>query len=110
MKTWLPFYVGDYLSDTLGLTVEEHGAYFLLILAYWKNRGPLEQKKVDSILTTCGNGTQTRIQEFFDLESTPGFWVQKRVETELKIARQNHESAVRKGKLGAAVRYGKKKK
>lgn len=36
---WLPFNVADYLKDTSHLTVAEHGAYLMLILHYWTNRG-----------------------------------------------------------------------
>lgn len=37
--TWMAFYVGDYLSDTLHLAREHHGSYLLLILAAFKNEG-----------------------------------------------------------------------
>jgi len=42
---YMPFYVGDFISDTLGLTATEVGAYMLLILAYWQNGGPIPNDK-----------------------------------------------------------------
>jgi uncharacterized protein YdaU (DUF1376 family) len=32
---YMPFFVGDYLKETRHLTLEEHGAYFHLIIEYW---------------------------------------------------------------------------
>lgn len=39
--TWMPLYVADYLADTITLTCEEHGAYLLLIIDYWRRQAPL---------------------------------------------------------------------
>ena len=103
-------YPGDYLRDTMHLTTEQHGAYHLLILAYWQNGGPLLESRVKMI---CDRGMhavwdemEPVLSEFFDIDSKPGYWVHKRIEHELKEAYERHKSASERGKIGAKKRWG----
>jgi len=108
---WLPIYVGDYLADTMHLTTEQHGAYFLLILAYWKNRGKLANSRVQGIVRmdkdswTINRGI---VEELFDTKSFPGFWYHKRIEKELQKALIRKQAAENRGKKGMESRWGNK--
>jgi len=68
---YMPLYIADYLSDAAHLTTLEHGAYLLLIMAYWQ-RGealPNDDKKLARICRmTPGQWTRIKPQilEFFD--------------------------------------------
>ena len=42
---WMPIYWGDYTKDTAGLSLQEHGAYIMLIKEYWNNGGPISDNK-----------------------------------------------------------------
>jgi len=105
---WMPIYVGDYLSDTMHLTTEQHGAYFLLLLAYWKNKGPLPLPRIQNICQLNGTSwkaTKAVLEEFFDKRANPGRWTHHRVEQELSISIKNLKSAQERGKKGMASRW-----
>jgi uncharacterized protein YdaU (DUF1376 family) len=106
---WMPLYVGDYLSDTMHLTTEQHGAYLLLIMAYWKNRGPLQEDRLKHIVN-IDDYSWTIVGEFFDNKTIPGKWVHKRIDAELQKALIRKQAAENRGKKGMEARWGKKKK
>jgi len=82
-RPWMPFYVADYLADTIHLSTVEHGAYILLLLHYWQ-RGKLPENN-DQLARICRLSVSKFVkikpvlENFFD-----DSWVHKRVETELK--------------------------
>jgi uncharacterized protein YdaU (DUF1376 family) len=106
---WFPFNVGDYVRDTMHLTTEQHGAYLLLMLAYWP-RGPLPDD--DAALASIAkvplpNWRKMRptIQAFFQVAE--GCWNQKRIDKERMRAFAITEVRKQSGAEGAAKRYGK---
>lgn len=81
----MPLYVGDYLADTRHLSTEEHGAYLLLIMHYWRTGGlPDNDAQLARIagLTLEGWGaSRNTIAAFFEEG-----WKHKRIEKELADA------------------------
>lgn len=111
MKTdiWMPLYIGDYLSATSRLTTEQHGAYFLILMDYWKNGPPPNDDKVLAQITRMPfdawcNASST-IKSYF--KHVDGMLIHARVETELKKSIERKESAVIKAKAGAAAKWAK---
>jgi uncharacterized protein YdaU (DUF1376 family) len=106
---WMPIYIGDYLSATTRLTTEQHGAYLLLLMDYWKN-GPLpDNDQVLSQITRMSldawSNTRSILESFFELSGK--HWVHKRVEKELEEAQSRKEKATIRAKAGAEARWNK---
>ena len=106
---WMPIYIGDYLSATTRLTTEQHGAYLLLLMDYWKN-GPLPDD--DQILAQitrmpldAWSNARSILQAFFQVSDK--HWVHARVERELAEATTRKEKAVTRAVAGAEARWKK---
>lgn len=108
---WMPLWIGDYLADTMSLNTAQHGAYLLLLIAYWRNKGPIPDD--DDDLATIVRATPSewkklrqKMLRFFDVSE--GFWTHNRANKELEkaglFAKKAHERAVR----AAAARWGGK--
>lgn len=106
---WMPLYVADYLADTAHLTTEEHGAYLLVLMAYWRNGGPLpaDDKRLLRIMRAdaCSNAQAllATVLEFFTVQD--GRLHHSRVEAELQAADERKAKAASRGKAGAEARW-----
>lgn len=93
---YMPLYIADYMADTAHLSTLEHGAYLLLIMAYWKTGKALPASDF-RLANICHlsidewKGIRATIAEFF-LVSTD-FWTHKRIEKELDHFRVVSEQA-----------------
>ena len=107
---WMPLYVADYLSATSRLTTEQHGAYLLLLMDYWKNGAPPDNDAVLAQITRltpdAWSNARSMLQGFFQVSA--GHWVQTRVESEMQKANHNKQSNSKRGKAGANARWNKK--
>ena len=107
---WMPLYIGDYLSATTRLTTEQHGAYMLLIMDYWKHGSLPNDDAVLAQITRmtpdAWSNARGILEAFFEV--CDKHWKHGRIEKEMAAANSNKEAASNRGKAGAAARWSKK--
>jgi uncharacterized protein YdaU (DUF1376 family) len=108
---WMPFYVADYLADTQRLTTEQHGAYLLLILDYWRNGPPPDDDRVLAQITRLSIDSwldaRSMLEACFNVAD--GYWRHGRVDKELEKAKANKDFAQTRARLGAEAMWKKRK-
>lgn len=107
---WMPLFIGDYLSDTMHLSTEQHGAYLLLLMAYWKNEGPLpaDDRYLSAICRMspdAWSNAKAFLMDFFSI-GDDGLLVHARVERELIDAQGKRAKAQEKAVKAAKARWG----
>lgn len=106
---WMPLFIGDYLADTQRLTTEQHGAYLLLIMDYWRNGPPPNDDAVLAQITRLPMAAWKKhrnlIVGFFSV--TGGTLVHKRIDKEIGETQARKDKAVAKAKTAAEKRWGK---
>lgn len=118
---WMPLWIGDYLADTMNLSRDLHGGYLLLLMAYWRNRGPLldDDEDLASTVKASLEDWKERLKpkllvRFFTLESnvtnnvTLNVWRHKRADEELAGAMANRAAAVARTAKATAARQEKR--
>ena len=68
---WMPLYIGDYLADTSRLTTEQHGAYLLLLMDYWRS-GKLPDKdqvlaQICKLTPDAWSNAKAMLSQFFSI-------------------------------------------
>lgn len=104
---WMPLYFGAYLTDTMHLTCEQHGAYLLLLMACWKRGGmlPNDDEQLAAIAklpTAKWKKARPIIAPFWQVDAKG--WRQKRLTQELEAANKRSETARENGAQGGRPR------
>ena len=110
MKTdfWMPFYIGDYLRDTMHLTTLQHGAYLLVLMAMWSsasgrinfNEGNL--CRITGLTPQQWKENQLVLMQFLTVENGEIF--QKRLIAERIRTQHIRQTRARIGALGGRPR------
>ena len=106
---WMPLYVADYLADTMRLTTEQHGAYMLLIMDYWRNGPPPDDEVVLCSITKMSaqqwQKNRDALAEFFAIRDAK--WHHKRIDEERAKSKDINGKRQASAKIGAEKRWGK---
>lgn len=100
---FMPLWIGDYLADTTHLNTEQHGAYLLLLMAYWRRGGPLPADdqylcRIAGVTIYKWRTLRSTIAAFFAEEG--GQWVSKRADEELAKAESKYGKRAEAGRKG----------
>lgn len=96
-------YWGDYLGDTMHLSTKGHGAYLLLVAAYWTSGKPLlDDNNHLMAITGCDRKAWNQLKpiliKFFTVSN--GLWSHKRIDDEIERAKNTSNARHIAGKLG----------
>lgn len=109
VDVWMPLYIGDYLSSTSRLTTEQHGAYMLLIMDYWKN-GPLPDDdavlaQICRMTSDAWSNASSTLRAFFKQDGST--LRHSRIDAEMEEAKEGKSKRKAKAEAAAAKRWGK---
>ncbi|GAM52702.1 YdaU family protein [Mycoavidus cysteinexigens] len=106
---WMPLYIADYLADTTRLTTEQHGAYLLLIMDYWRNGALPDDDAALANITRLSlshwkkqRGALSRLFQVGHDE-----WRHKRIDTELERVARNSVKHTERARKAATKRWSK---
>ena len=108
--TWMPFYIGDYLRDTSRLTVEQHGAYVLLIFDYWMKGPPPDDSRVLRAITKTSvsqwRAISPVLKPYFTVTPTVE-WRHKRIDEVKEEQEEKYRRRQEAGKAGGEAARGR---
>lgn len=104
---WMPLYVADYLADTGHLNVQQHGAYLLLIMHYWRTGYLPTDDESLSRIARCDKRLWSKIMPVISQFFNKG-WKHPRVDYELHLADKTISKRSAAGKIAVAAREARR--
>lgn len=106
-RPYLKLYVASYIADTRGLSLEEHGAYLLMLLELWRRDGefPNDPKIIaKAIGTTTAKFEKVwpSIADYFEVDDERDTISQPRLTRELDAFREKSRKSSEAGKIGGS--------
>jgi uncharacterized protein YdaU (DUF1376 family) len=110
---WMPLWIGAYMADTMTFTTQQHGAYLLLLMAYWRERTSLrdDDDELRSITkSSAAEWAKLRPVLARKFRVADGVWCHKRVEAEIADAKRRIASAQSRAQAGGKAAAEKRRK
>lgn len=111
----MPLFVDAYLADTTHLSLEEHGAYLLLLMAMWRRGGAIPDDDKDNarmlgLMPRAWLRLKPRLMPLLSVYGPDGarMITQKRLQKEWNFSVENRERQSAKGRRGAEERWQRK--
>lgn len=110
----MPLFVDAYLADTTHLSLEEHGAYLLLLMAMWRRGGAIENydrdiARVLGLMPRAWLRLKPRLMPMLSVYgSSPEMLTQARLQKEWNYSVENSRRQSEKGRRGAEERWQRK--
>lgn len=108
---WFPFYVGDYLSEVLGLSHDERGIYVDLLCAYCHRQAPLpdddkQLAKLANLSPQKWKKIRPSIARIFTINH--GLWTLPRLDKQIAHCLEVSEKRRVAGRLGGQKSWAKR--
>jgi uncharacterized protein YdaU (DUF1376 family) len=105
----MPFFVDAYLADTTHLTLEEHGAYLLLLMAMWRRAGAIAEADAARVLGLHARAwlrLKPRLMPMLISYQSEGVEMlsQKKLQIEWNYSVENRRRQSEKGRAGFEAR------
>lgn len=109
---WMPLWIGSYLADTGRFTTEQHGAYLLIIMDYWREGPPPNDDDILACVAKVSPAQWKKIGPAIKakFKAIDGVLHHKRIDEELANAKTRAEAASKKAKAAADARWKDKPK